>query len=318
MKLVLMAAIALASFHTIAWAQEGGGGASGDKIKVLIVDGQNNHNWQQTTPLLREMLEKSGRFTVDVATTPPARPRGRGRGIGGGENAAGAAVADMSTFHPKFSDYQVVVSNYNGERWPSDTEKAFEEFVAGGGGFVTYHAADNSFPDWPAYNEMCGLGGWGGRRITAGPLVYVSDTGDVKTDTSTPGNAGHHGQQHEFKVTLRDSEHPITKGLPPVWMHTRDELYDTLRGPAEKMHVLATAYSAPDTGGTGRNEPMLMTIDFGKGRVFHTTLGHADYSVKCVGFITTFLRGTEWAATGKVTISVPADFPTADKSSSRE
>jgi type 1 glutamine amidotransferase len=104
------------------------------------------------------------------------------------------------------------------------------------------------------------------------------------------------------------------KGLPSVWLHTRDELYDKLRGPADGMHILATAYSAPDKQGTGRHEPMLMTIDYGKGRVFHTALGHADYSVNCVGFITTFTRGTEWAATGKVTIPVPKEFPTEDKS----
>ncbi len=253
MKLVLMAAIALASFHTIAWAQEGGGGVSGDKIKVLIVDGQNNHNWQQTTPLLREMLEKSGRFTVDVATTPPARPRGRGRGIGGGENAAGAAVADMSTFHPKFSDYQVVVSNYNGDAGRATRRRRLRN------SWRRRRIRDLScgrqlVPRLARVQRNVRPGRLGWTPHNPGPLVYVSDTGDVKTDTSTPGNAGHHGQQHEFKVTLRDSEHPITKGLPPVWMHTRNEMYDTLRGPAEKMHVLATAYSAPDTGGTGRNE----------------------------------------------------------------
>lgn len=282
------------------------------RIRALIVDGQNNHNWQQTTPLLKQVLESSGRFTVDVATTPPARGRGRRQAA-----EPSAPAPDMSTFQPKFSDYQVVVSNYNGERWPAETEKAFEEYVAGGGGFVSYHAANNAFTNWPAYNQMCGLGGWGGRNEKAGPLVYVNEAGEVQRDTKA-GPGGHHGVQHEFQVRVRDAEHPITKGLPTLWMHTRDELYDSLRGPAENMHVLATAYSDPATRGTGRHEPQLMTIEYGTGRVFHTTLGHADYSVKSVGFITTFLRGTEWAATGKVTIPVPDDFPTADKSRSRE
>ena len=108
------------------------------------------------------------------------------------------------------------------------------------------------------------------------------------------------------------------KGLPNSWLHAKDELYHGLRGPAENMTILATAFSAKKFRGTERNEPMIMTLDYGKGRVFHTPMGHADYSQECVGFITCFLRGTEWAATGKVTIAVPDDFPTADKESSRK
>jgi type 1 glutamine amidotransferase len=268
------------------------------KLRALIVDGQNNHDWKTTTPLLRRALESSGRFTVDVATSPPAGH-------------------DMSNFRPRFADYDVVVGNYNGDRWPKETDADFEKYVAGGGGFVAVHAADNAFADWPAYNRMCGLGGWFGRTAKSGPYVYLNNAGRVVTDNS-PGAAGHHGQQHEFQIRRRGPKHPITDGLPDVWMHTKDELYDSLRGPAEDMTILATAYSAPEQGGTGRHEPMLMVLDYGNGRVFHTTLGHADYSMNCVGFITTLQRGAEWAAMGKVTIPVPEDFPTADDSSSRE
>jgi type 1 glutamine amidotransferase len=84
------------------------------------------------------------------------------------------------------------------------------------------------------------------------------------------------------------------------------------------MNVLATAYADKAKGGSGRHEPMIFTIDYGKGRVFHTPMGHADYSMECVGFITTLQRGVEWAATGKVTQELPDDFPTADKESTRK
>ena len=266
-------------------------------LKVLIVDGQNNHPWKITTPIMKKFFEESERFAVDVATSPPEKH-------------------DMSGFRPKFSQYDVVVSNYNGAPWPRETEIEFQAFVHGGGGFVTVHAADNSFPDWPEYNEMIGLGGWGGRNKKSGPYVYFRD-GELVRDKSK-GKGGGHGKQHEFLINHIDTEHPITRGLPPVWLHTKDELYEKLRGPAKNMHVLATAYANPKQNGSGRDEPMLMTIQYGKGRVFHTTLGHADYSMHCVGFRTTLLRGTEWAATGEVTQPVPKDFPTAEATSSRE
>lgn len=252
------------------------------RIKALIIDGQNNHqNWPEKTVLLKQYLLESGRFTVDIARTPPA----------------GGAMAD---FKPDFAAYDVVVSNYNGEAWPEAMRQAFETYMRSGGGFVCFHSADNAFPDWPAYNEMIGLGGWEGRTEKDGPYVYVDDAGKVVRDDS-PGPGGHHGPQHQFTVIARDTLHPIMRGLPKEWLHEKDELYDRLRGPAKNMQILATAYSDADTQkGTGRHEPMLMTIHYGMGRVFHTAMGHAPYSMVSEGFIKSLQRGAEWAATGGV------------------
>jgi hypothetical protein len=183
---------------------------------------------------------------------------------------------------------------------------------------VVVHAANNSFGDWDAFNQMIGLGGWGGRNEKTGPYVYFDQSGDLVRDTS-PGDGGSHGPQHLFEIVVRDPDHPITRGMPRAWLHAQDELYDRLRGPAENMQVLATAYAAPDKNGSGRHEPMMMTIEYGKGRVFHTPMGHADYSMECVGFIVTLQRGTEWAATGKVSQSeIPSDFPTPQQARQRD
>lgn len=303
--------------------------AAADPIKVLIVDGQNNHNWRATTPILKKILEDAKIFTVDVATAPE-RPRPPQKPKDGASEEATKKYQDefarfqkadagykqaFAAFRPQFKKYQVVVSNYNGEPWSKETQSDFAEFVAKGGGFVCVHAADNAFPQWPEYNAMIGVGGWGGRNEKSGPYVRLRE-GKFTLDTSK-GNGGSHGQQHAFLVEVRDREHPITKGLPATWMHATDELYDRLRGPAHNLTVLATAFSDKSKGGSGENEPMLMVINYEKGRVFHTTLGHGEVAMKCVGFQTTFARGTEWAATGKVTLPVPSDFPGPDKVSTR-
>lgn len=266
--------------------------------KALIIDGQNNHDWRATTPVLKSILEEKGLFRVDVATAP----------------SHGAA---MSGFRPRFADYDVVVSNYNGDPWGPEANADFERYVREGGGVVIYHAADNAFPDWKEYSEMIAVGGWAGRSTGKnGGMVRWRDAKAV-TD-ATPKSCGNHGARLPFLVTMRDREHPIAKGLPAAWIHAADELYDSLCGPAENLAVLATAHSEPQNRGTGEEEPMLMTIRYGKGRIFHTTLGHDVPAMQCVGFITTLARGAEWAATGSVSQPVPDDFPSAGAASVRK
>jgi type 1 glutamine amidotransferase/HEAT repeat protein len=266
-------------------------------IKTLIVTGQNYHPWKMTSAALKQILEDTGLFQVDITVSPPAK-------------------ASMKGFQPDFAAHQLVVLDYSGDDWPSSTQKAFTAYVKNGGGVVVYHSANNTFPKWPEYNEIIGLAGWGERTEKAGLYVYWKD-GKVVREAG-PGVCGYHGPEHAFLVVNRDTNHPITAGLPPNWMHGSDELYGLLRGPAKNLTVLATARFSPEQSGTGRDEPVLFTVTCGAGRIFHSVLGHArpegpQPALECVGFIVTFRRGAEWAATGKVTQKVPADFPVTNR-----
>ena len=244
------------------------------KIRALIISGQNNHDWRTTTPFLRNILEQTGKFDTRVVEEP-----------------AGLTSETLSKF-------QVIITDYNGPRWGATAENAVSQFVAGGGGFVVYHGASYAFgdqiiladkhvrtgltePPWPEYAKMVGA-------------VWATDP---KTG---------HGPRHTFPVKWVDTASPIAAGLPPTFL-VDDELYQNFKFiPGVKVNVLATAFADTNMGGTGKDEPLLWTVDYGKGRVFQTALGHDIAALQMPGFVTSFARGVEWAATGSVTI--PADF----------
>jgi type 1 glutamine amidotransferase len=271
------------------------------KISVLIVDGMNNHDWARATLILKQILELTNKFSVEVSTSPkPDAPN-----------------ADWQNWRPQFSKYQVVINNFNGgykatdKRWSPALEKDLEDYVKSGGGLVVYHAANNAFRDWPAYNDMIGLG-W--RDQNFGPSLIIDKNEKITEIPTGQGLKPGHGPEHDFVVTTLTTDHPITQGLPKKWLHPHEQLTHGQHGPAKNMTILSYAWSKD----TNENEPMDWVIPYGKGRVYTTMLGHlwkdkTDITLNCAGFRTLFTRGVEWAATGNVTLPIPEDFPTESK-----
>ncbi|WAJ71757.1 ThuA domain-containing protein [Catenovulum adriaticum] len=259
---------------------------------------------------MKNYLEQTGLFEVDIYRskyTWKANVAGKQFALNDGKKYQDLPEPKTDPeFSPNFTEYDVVISNFGWKAadWSISTQQALVSYMKNGGGLVVVHAANNSFPQWLEYNKMTALGGWGGRSEKDGPYVYFNKQGKLIRDRKK-GGAGSHGPRHRFTIKHRDLTHPITQGLPEQWLHTEDELYAKLRGPAENMQVLASAFSARDKKGTDRHEPVLMVINYAKGRVFHTTLGHDVQAMSGKGFKTTFTRGSEWAATGQVTQSPP-------------
>ena len=239
-------------------------------VRVLILSGHNNHDWRTTTPWLKKLLLRSGRFDVRVSEAP-----------------VGLSSRTLAPF-------DLLVLDYMGPDWGNESRKAVEEFVASGGGMVAVHGASYAFSG----NDVLGDGHRQTGLVEPVWEEYAKMIGGVWTDSTA------HGDRHSFKVEFTDRNHPVTSGLGD-WFWATDELYhDQRMQPGVK--VLATAFDSPEIRGTGENEPILWTMDYGKGRVFYTALGHNAAAMCETGFIATFLRGCEWAATGKVTL--PAAF----------
>lgn len=274
------------------------------KLRVLIVDGVNNHDWAPTTAAIASLLRSSGRFSVDVDTTPPLE--------------AGADA--WAKWRPRFARYDVVLSNFNGGdragaiMWPEPVRREFEQYVRGGGGFVSLHAANNAFPGWTAYEEMVALL-W--RDKSFGPSLYF---GDDERPVIVPAGEGlrpGHGPRHDFIVTTLPTGHPITRGFPRHWQHVSEQLTHGQHGLDPVVRGKAITYlTYAWSKDSNEREPMDWVRRYGRGRVYVTMLGHTwvgepNPNLKSPGFQALLLRGTEWAGSGRVTIPLPQFFKRA-------
>jgi type 1 glutamine amidotransferase len=243
--------------------------ADAKPIKVLIITGDHGHAWKETTPFLKEVLTKAG-MTVDVTETP----------------SKDLTSANLAKYDVLLLNYKDAKKGTAESQWSDDNKKAFTDAVRGGKGLVVYHHASSAFigdGDFDKEFEKIIAGGW--------------------------RKQGNHGKRHEFSLTVRKNDHPITKGLPAEFAHANDELYQNSVMLPDSV-VLVTAFSdmKKDPKNTDKHEPVVWVASYGKGRVCENVLGHDVAAMKDLGFQTLLIRGVEWAATGEVRSPVPAEL----------
>jgi type 1 glutamine amidotransferase len=271
-------------------------------ISVLIVDGFSNHDWKQTTTVIKWILEETKLFKVSVTTVP-------------------TDSIQREAWLPDFKKYAVIIQNTNNIqdkklRWPRQAEIALEKYVSKGGGLYILHSGNNAFPHWKEYDDMIGLG-W--RPATSGYALEIDSNKNIIRIPPGEGKGTGHGSRFNAVIHILN-QHPINKGYPDAWQTANTEVYNFPRGSAENITVLSYAY---DSSSTHRMWPVEWVVKYGKGKVYNSSMGHLwrgeiyPPAYRCIGFQTTAIRATEWLATGKVTYPVPASFPTKDSVSLR-
>lgn len=164
-------------------------------------------------------------------------------------------------------DYDVLLlhfKNYKPLKRDAKAKENLAKHVREGGGLFVYHFACGAFEDWPEFEKIAG-------RIW-----------DPKLRAHDPYG--------KFDVHFIDKEHPIVKGLGNF--ETQDELYTCLKHSEVPIRILAEAKSKVD----GKCYPMAFVLEYGKGRVFHTTLGHDGPSVDSAGFSDMMHNAVRWLA----------------------
>ena len=166
---------------------------------------------------------------------------------------------------PAIFDYDVLFMHFKDYK-PIAREQEIRDnlvkFVKQGKGLVVFHFACGAFGDWPEFEKVAGK-------------VWDKRTG--------------HDRRRVFTVEVVDQDHPITRGMKDF--QADDELYICLVG-EQPVEILATARSEI----TAKDHPMAFVLEYGKGRVFHTPLGHDVRSIEMPGVAELIRRGCLWTA----------------------
>ena len=277
--------------------------ADAERMKVLIIEGASNHDWPHRKDILTAIISRDGSFDIDVSVTPGA-----------------ASDPGWATWAPNFPNYDVVVSGYSngagGEpRWPAAVETAFTNYVNGGGGFVAFHEACDSFTGWSAYDDMLGLR-W--NPVTIGKAPVIGLGGLLELLLPGLGQGTSHGDRVNVEVK-RLGNHPIHAGLPASWMAADLEVWRYPRGPANGLTVLSYAKDPL----TQLQFPVEWTVNYGAGRVYASSYGHVwegqeePEGMRCAAFQENLVRALKWCAGTNPPETVPSDFPSPTQTSLR-
>lgn len=163
-------------------------------------------------------------------------------------------------------DYDVIVLHFMNWEVPDPGPAAranLKRVIADGKGLVLVHFACGAFQEWPEFVELAG-------RVWE-PKMRAHDP---------------HGK---FTVKITDARHPVMKGLKEF--EIVDELYTCLTGKTP-IEVLAEARSKVD----GKDYPMAFVLNYGKGRVLHSVLGHDVQAFASPDVKRLFRNACAWAA----------------------
>jgi type 1 glutamine amidotransferase len=160
--------------------------------------------------------------------------------------------------------YRVVVfASTTGDVLDAKQQRAFEQFVERGGGFVGVHAAADTEYDWPWYGRLVGA-------------YFLSHP---------PG----------LQATLVQPERDGMR-VGAAWP-IRDELYNYRSNPRRQVRVIDTIDEARYAGGTmGKDHPISWCHAMKRGRSWYTGLGHDAAVYANANFLSRLRGGLRHAA----------------------